>query len=41
MWTPAVLRSGAPHLLEGDAAEAAVADKQRRRDCTDLAPGPS
>ncbi len=40
-WTPAVLRSGAPHLLEGAAAEAAVADKERRRDCTDLEPGPS
>jgi poly-gamma-glutamate capsule biosynthesis protein CapA/YwtB (metallophosphatase superfamily) len=40
-WTPAVLRSGAPHLLEGEAAQAAVADKQRRRDCTGLAPGPS
>ena len=39
-WTPAVLRSGAPHLLEGAAAEAAVADKERRRDCTGLAPGP-
>jgi poly-gamma-glutamate synthesis protein (capsule biosynthesis protein) len=40
-WTPAVLRAGAPHLLEGEAAEAAVADKARRRDCTGLAPGPS
>jgi len=40
-WTPAVLRSGVPHLLEGEAAEAAVADKERRRDCTGLAPGPS
>ena len=39
-WTPAVLRSGAPHLLEGPAAEAAVADKERRRDCTGLEPGP-
>jgi poly-gamma-glutamate synthesis protein (capsule biosynthesis protein) len=39
-WTPAVLRSGAPHLLEGEAAEAAVADKARRRDCTGLEPGP-
>jgi poly-gamma-glutamate synthesis protein (capsule biosynthesis protein) len=39
-WTPAVLRSGAPHLLEGEAALAAVADKERRRDCTGLAPGP-
>jgi poly-gamma-glutamate synthesis protein (capsule biosynthesis protein) len=40
-WTPAVLRSGAPHLLEGGAVEAAVADKARRRDCTGLAPGPT
>ena len=40
-WTPAVLRSGAPHLLEGEAAQAAVADKERRRDCTGLAPAPS
>ena len=40
-WTPAVLRSGAPHLLEGEAAEAAVADKARRRDCTGLSPDPS
>ena len=40
-WTPAVLRSGAPHLLEGEAAQAAIADKQRRRDCTGLAPGPA
>jgi poly-gamma-glutamate capsule biosynthesis protein CapA/YwtB (metallophosphatase superfamily) len=40
-WTPAVLRSGAPYLLEGEAAEAAVADKARRRDCTGLAPGPA
>ena len=40
-WAPAVLRSGAPHLLEGQAAEAAVADKAGRRDCTGLAPGPS
>ena len=40
-WTPAVLRSGVPHLLEGEPAEAAVADKARRRSCTGLAPGPS
>ena len=40
-WTPAVLRSGAPHLLEGEAARAAVADKERRRDCTGLEPGPA
>ena len=40
-WTPAVLRAGVPHLLDGDAAQAAIADKQRRRACTDLAPGPS
>jgi len=40
-WTPAVLRSGAPHLLEGEAAQAAVADKERRRECTGLAPGPA
>jgi 2',3'-cyclic-nucleotide 2'-phosphodiesterase (5'-nucleotidase family) len=40
-WAPAVVRSGAPHLLEGEQADAAIADKQRRRDCTDLAPGPS
>lgn len=40
-WAPAVVRDGAPHLLEGEAAQAAVADKQQRRDCTGLAPGPS
>ncbi len=40
-WTPAVLRSGAPHLLEGEAAQAAIADKEQRRDCTGLAPGPA
>ena len=40
-WAPAVLRSGVPHLLEGEQAEAAVADKERRRDCTDLEPGPA
>ncbi len=40
-WTPAVLRSGAPHLLEGEAAQAAIADKEQRRACTGLAPGPA
>jgi poly-gamma-glutamate capsule biosynthesis protein CapA/YwtB (metallophosphatase superfamily) len=40
-WAPAVVRSGAPHLLEGEQADAAIADKERRRGCTGLAPGPS
>ena len=40
-WTPAVLRSGAPHLLAREAAQSAIADKERRRDCTGLAPGPA
>jgi len=39
-WTPAVIRSGAPVLLEGSAAEAARQDKDSRRQCTDLTATP-
>lgn len=39
-WTPAVIRGGAPLLLEGSAAEAARQDKDSRRQCTDLTPTP-
>lgn len=35
-WTPAVVRNGAPQLLEGDEAERAVQDKRDRRGCTGL-----
>lgn len=35
-WTPAVVRNGAPQLLEGDEAERAVQDKRDRRSCTGL-----
>ena len=41
-WRPAVLRSGAPHPLEGEDADRARADKDARRACTELTapPGP-
>ncbi|CAN5204726.1 hypothetical protein BH24ACT10_BH24ACT10_19110 [soil metagenome] len=39
-WTPARVRSGAPTLLTGAQAEEAVADKDRRRGCTDLSAAP-
>ncbi len=35
-WAPARVVSGRPVLLTGDAAEAAVEDKRRRRSCTGL-----
>ena len=39
-WTPAVVRSGAPQVLEGDAAERARQDKRDRRSCTGLSLAP-
>jgi len=40
-WAPAVIRDGAPYPLAGEAAQAAIADKDRRRQCTNLAPRPA
>lgn len=39
-WAPAVIRDGAPHPLAGEAAAQAVADKDRRRECTSLTATP-
>ena len=39
-WTPGRVRSGAPVLLAGERARAAVADKERRRGCTGLSATP-
>ena len=39
-WTPARVQSGAPVLLTGESAQQAVADKERRRGCTDLSATP-
>ena len=37
-WVPARIRGGVPRLLEGTDTEAALADMERRRGCTRLAP---
>ena len=39
-WTPARIRSGAPMVLTGEPAQAAVTEKERRRGCTDLSATP-
>lgn len=39
-WQPARIVDGAPYPLSGAQAEAAIADKERRRDCTSLTAGP-
>jgi hypothetical protein len=37
-WTPAVIESGTPHPLTGPDAQAATADWNDRRSCTNLTP---
>ena len=39
-WTPAFIRNGTPYLLQGAAAEAERAEKERRRGCTELSAQP-
>ena len=40
-WLPAVIRDGAPYPLAGTQAQAAIADKDSRRACTNLAATPA